>query len=317
MFETFADKLAFALKALSLSRGHLAAELGVDKSVVGRWVTGAVAPSGANLAKLTALVEKRASGFTQLDWDLDGVEFARAFGVEPRARENGDAPRFGDGPPLLLMDQIAATTRLRGGAYEGFFRSTRPYAQGPGLFMHDQMLIRRRENGLLGYDMLSGGVRVEGWALLLQNQLFSIGSEMTSGSLVFGIINGVSTLKAGRLDGLLLYCALDPSRTPTATAVVFDRVGDVSDNAAGDMMRLEAMDTVEAPDDGKDMEDELKTHLARDFGPSELAAGGDWLLRMPLFRSLSGGVGQRKWDVESPAVASGEGAPAFNPSACG
>jgi hypothetical protein len=294
MFESFAEKLAFALKALSLSRGHLAAELGVDKSVVGRWVTGAVTPSGANLAKLTALVERRASGFTQLDWDLQGDDFARAFGVEPRGRENGGAPQFGDGPPLLLMDQVAATTRLRGGAYEGFFRSTRPYAQGPGLYMHDQMLIRRRENGLLGYYMLSGGVRVEGWALLLQNQLFSIGTEMTSGSLVFGIINGISTLKAGRLDGLLLYCALDPSRTPTATAVVFDRLGDVSDDEEADMARLEAMDNSDAAEDGEDLDAGLKAHLARDFGPSELAAGGDWLLRMPLSRSLSAGMGPRQ-----------------------
>ena len=35
-----APKLEFVLKALSMSRGRLAAQLGVDKSAVGRWVTG-------------------------------------------------------------------------------------------------------------------------------------------------------------------------------------------------------------------------------------------------------------------------------------
>mgnify|MGYP000007444798 CR=1 FL=1 len=42
-------------------RGRLAADLGVDKSVVGRWATGAVRPSDHNLSRLTALA-RRAGG---------------------------------------------------------------------------------------------------------------------------------------------------------------------------------------------------------------------------------------------------------------
>jgi hypothetical protein len=34
LVESFADKLSFVMKALSLSRGRLGAELGVDKSIV-------------------------------------------------------------------------------------------------------------------------------------------------------------------------------------------------------------------------------------------------------------------------------------------
>ena len=37
MSEPFSARLALALKALSLSRGRLAADLAVDKSVVSRW----------------------------------------------------------------------------------------------------------------------------------------------------------------------------------------------------------------------------------------------------------------------------------------
>ncbi len=69
MPQTFAAKLEFALKVLSMSRGRLAAEVGVDKSVVGRWVRGAVRPSADDLARLTALVAERAPGVTVLDWD--------------------------------------------------------------------------------------------------------------------------------------------------------------------------------------------------------------------------------------------------------
>jgi hypothetical protein len=49
----FPAKLDLVMKALSFSRGRLAADLGVDKSVVARWATGAVSPSDHNLAALT------------------------------------------------------------------------------------------------------------------------------------------------------------------------------------------------------------------------------------------------------------------------
>jgi hypothetical protein len=34
----------------------------------------------------------------------------------------------------------------------------------------------------------------------------------------------------------------------------------------------------------------LARHLVRDIGPASLAAGGDWLLAMPIARSLSRGL---------------------------
>ena len=53
MSELFSEKLSFVLKALSLSRGALASELNVDKSLVGRWARGSVTPSRQNLARLS------------------------------------------------------------------------------------------------------------------------------------------------------------------------------------------------------------------------------------------------------------------------
>jgi transcriptional regulator with XRE-family HTH domain len=284
------EKLAFALKALSLSRIQLAAELGVDKSVVGRWVTGAVAPSAHNLAKLTALVAQRSPGFSVLDWERDLPGLAVALGVRSNDLQANGANVFGDGLSLALLDQSAAITRMRGGAYEGFFRSLRPYAQAPGKFIRDHIMVRPRPNGLLSFDMLTGGVAVEGWVMLLQNQLFCIGTEMTSGSVVFAIYNGVSTLKAGRLDGIILSCALDPARTPTATAVVIDRIGDLTGDEACDracLADLASVDPVAAEDQ---LDPLLVAHLLRDIGPAEMARGGDLLLRVPLVRSLSRGL---------------------------
>jgi transcriptional regulator with XRE-family HTH domain len=290
MSECLSAKLEFVLKALSLSRIQLAAELGVDKSVVGRWVTGAVRPSAHNLSRLTALIAGRVPGFNLLDWDRDQAGLASVLGVDMGAGRGVGAPVYGDGLPLQLLDQIASTTRLRGGAYEGLFRTVRPYAQAPGKFIHDHILIRRQPNELLRYDMLTGGVAVQGWVLLLQNQVFCMGSELTSGSIAFAIFNGVNTLQAGRLDGIILNCALDPGRTPTATAVVIDRVGELTDDPKADYARLQSLasDDPVAPEGS--VAPDMAAHLLREIGPAQLALGGDLLLRMPLTRSLSRGT---------------------------
>src|ERR1700761_1755079 len=145
MTTTLAAKLDFVLKALSMSRGHLAAELGVDKSAAGRWVSGAATPSAYNLSQLTTLVAQRVPGFTSLDWerDLDGL--AEVLGVSPPGGARGtQAARLALNIPLL--EESHATARLRGRAYEGFYRTTRPYAQHPEAFIHDYVMIRFDED---------------------------------------------------------------------------------------------------------------------------------------------------------------------------
>jgi hypothetical protein len=290
MTSPLADKLDFALKALSMSRGRMAAELGVDKSAVGRWVSGAAAPSAHNMSQLTAVVAARAPGFTALDWERDLEGLAEAIGVAPPGPRRAAAP---PAPSLTipLLAESLDTLRRRRTAYQGFYRSTRPYAQYPGQFVHDQVLLREDPSGFLKMAMICAGVRVEGQAMLLQNQLFFAGAELTSGAFVFSILNGVSTVQAGVIDGIVLYCALDPGRTPTATAAVFERTGDVSGDAQADDARLLALSEAEdyvateasAPE-------AIRDYLVRDLGPAQMGGGGDWLLQMPLIRSLARGL---------------------------
>src|SRR3712207_6254577 len=52
----FAERFCLALKAIGYSRGKAASRLGVDKSLVGRWASGAVHPNEHNLSKITALI---------------------------------------------------------------------------------------------------------------------------------------------------------------------------------------------------------------------------------------------------------------------
>ncbi len=66
-----ADKLNLVMKALAVSRGQLASQLAVDKSIVSRWVSGANSLSGENLNLLTRWVSARVPGFTGLHCEGD------------------------------------------------------------------------------------------------------------------------------------------------------------------------------------------------------------------------------------------------------
>ncbi len=293
MSETFSAKLDLVLKALSISRGRLAADLGVDKSVVGRWVTGAVKPSSHNLSSLTALVAGRVPGFKTLDWDRSFADLADMMGADPSAVPGLEA-REPAGLPLAIAEHILATTALRGSAYEGFFRSTRPYVLNPGRFVHDHAMVRLDPTGYLSLRMGTAGTVVEGWVLTLHNQLFTIAADVTSGAMLFGIFYGVATPRADVIDGLMLGPALDVARTPTACAIIFERVGDLTGDAEADdatFAELAGRDPV-APEGS--ISEAMRTHLLRDIGPERNALGGDMLLRLPLDRSLSRGPGYQE-----------------------
>lgn len=291
MSVAFHTKLSFVLKALSLSRGALAAELGVDKSVIGRWASGTVRPSAHNLARLSELVAARRPGFTALDWERPIGSLAVLIGADPETVAGSTAPTMVEMLPLPLLNYSRATTALRASAYEGFYRSTRAYAEQPGSFLHDHLMIRRGANGFLGYEMINGAVRVEGWILLLQHQLFVIGAELTSGAFAYAILNGVSTARAGRLDGLILYCAMDPTRTPTAAPILLERIGDLSGDAPADDARFAGYAKLSPLATPGEVPEDIVSHLTRDIGPSQLAIGGDFLLQSPSARSLSSSVG--------------------------
>lgn len=289
MSEPFSAKLALALKALSLSRGRLAADLGVDKSVVGRWVTGAAEPSGHNLSRLTGLIAGRVPGFNALDWDRELPDFAARLGADPVAAGVASPNSLLQALPLPLLDQIRATTALRGAAYEGFFRSTRPFVQNPGRYIHDHGMVRMGDQGLLALRMGTGGQVVQGWMLPMQNQLFVIASDLTSGALVFGIFHGVPAAKAQVVDGLILGAALDPGRTPTASVMMFERIGDLSGDPAADDARFEELAASNPVVAEGSLPEAILAHLTPDVGPTAWGLGGDWQLRMPLARSLARG----------------------------
>lgn len=279
---SFSTNLRLVLKALSMSRGRLASELGVDKSLVGRWASGAVSPSAHNLERLTHLIAERRAGFTLLDWEREPADLAEMFGVAAPAQASRFAPLVVPG-----LDTARIMTEVRGAAYEGFWRVTRPAVVAPGRFCHDHGLIRRGKTGLLEFRLGNPDFRFIGWALPLEGQLFCIASDPFETMPNFLIVNGVPMPKADLLDGIILT-ALNALRLPAAYPIILERIGDLSGDADSD--EAHAAELMAANDQfpaDEAVPEHIREHLLRDIGPAAAANGGNMLLTASLTSILS------------------------------
>ncbi len=287
---SFATKLDLILKALSITRGRAAAEIGVDKPLVGRWVSGAVHPSARNLERLTVWIAGYHAGFSLLDWDVDIAELANRFGVTaPRAvrlRPNVVLE------PLLaapLIEETRDNVARRGWAYEGFWRSTRPSALFPGKFMREHLMISCNGGGAMLMSLGAVKIRLDGYAVLFDNQMFAFVADSENTNLVFAILNLVARLKAEVLDGLTLTRLADSSGSPVAEPVLLERVGDLSGNEDADRATFEALCAQSTVIAGEAVPDDVRRHLCRDFGPTAFANGGEMLLIMRAAESMARG----------------------------
>jgi hypothetical protein len=302
----FGEKLELVLKVLSMSRAQLAATLAVDKSLVGRWVAGAVTPSAHNMANLTRFVASKRAGFTMLDWDQEMDGFAAFFGVRrPKPVVAAAAAEPLDGLPLQIMDAIRAATAARAADMECFFRTTRPSQDWPGRFLHDQGMLRVDANGLLEVRMGVRETAFRGWLLPVNGQFFCIATDGATGAMVFAVFSCAPAGRVQRLDGIMLGRVGETEPGIGASPIVLDRIGDLSGDREADEHRYrEHLGRDPLAPEGS-VPHEVAAHLVRDIGPSQLAAGGDWLLHMPLARSLSRSMDSRAEGRSTPKAADG------------
>lgn len=284
----FGAKLELALKRHSMSRAQLASALNVDKSLVGRWVAGSVTPSAHNLTRLTRHFAVLQPGFTMLDWDRDIGDFAALLGA-PMPSAVTPTPGAGalDGFPLAIMGQIREATARTARDLECFFRTTRPAEAAPGRFLHDQGILRLHANGLLEVRM---GVRetvYQGWLFPVRGQLFCIATDAVNGALVFAIFSSAPTGRIQRLDGVTLGSSSGSLPGLAAAPIVLDRIADLSGDPEADDHRYLQMLTNDPLAPEGSIPPEVLAQLSQDFGPSHLATGGEWLLKIPLHRSLA------------------------------
>jgi len=289
----FPPKLELALKALSISRGRLSVLLGVDKSVVSRWLSGANSPTGHNLSNLTTLVSERRSGFTMLDWECDLPRLAAKLGVGETSGAGAPAAEPAAWLPPRVLSEAVATTAVRGDAYEGFWRTTRISNEFPGRFVHDRILIRKSGNGILSFRLGVVDMRFEGWACLNQTQVFAFGVDEPTGVFIFVILNAVLRHRADVMDGLSLTLLRNAGGAPVAGAVLMERTGQLTGDEAADDARYEASISPDPLAPEGSIPEGVRAHLFRNIGPSALAAGGDALLMMSFAQSWSRGSDAR------------------------
>lgn len=297
----FADRLTFVLKALSLSRGRLAADIGVDKSLVGRWCAGLVHPSAHSLERLTQHIAERQPGFTALDWDAELPLLAERFGVA--VLPSVAASPLDGWLPQPMLDSAAAATLARGPSYEGLWRVTRPSAEVPGHFIHDHVLLRLRDDGVLGFTLGVMDIRFTGFSLPLQHQLFSIATDVTTGTFVFGIFNGVTRSRAEVIDGVVLTCMRDAGSTPVASKCLLTRIADLSDDPAADDTRFAELAAGYPLSAAADVPAHIRDHLWHECGPASLAAGGEAMMMMRFATSMSRGPAYEDQRDRQPVLA--------------
>lgn len=226
-------KLELVMKVLSVSRSGLAAAVGVDKSVAGRWVSGKVTPSAHNLARISQFVAQHRPGFTMLDWERGLDDFAAYIG----ARTAGSGGASNTIWPLL-PEKLAKEARHAAAsatkAYEGFWRTTRPSSDLPGQFLHDVSIVRRDDQGFLKFISGVEGFYYEGSTVMIQQQLYYFAADDTFGAISFGILNGVPRGRAEVIEGVILTTLRDAGASPTASSFIMHRIDDLSDDADAD-----------------------------------------------------------------------------------
>jgi transcriptional regulator with XRE-family HTH domain len=279
---SFASRLVLTLKAMSMTRGQLASALSVDKSLVGRWASGKVMPSAHNLSLLTQFFARSFPGFSLLVWDYEAPAFAAVIGV------GAPEPAQSLSLPLAMpLPSGAVTASIR--AYEGIWRITTSagLADQPDLFLHGYTILRMHPDGYLSSKAGMFDLLVDGWTMLVGQQLFSAFNDQVSGRVHFTIMNGVIGGKPGLMDGIGLSCRGELGGVIVSWALVTERVADLTDDPAADLARFMSFVELSPVAEPQSVPERVRHHLVRDVGPRAAAAGGDLLLYMRALDSMA------------------------------
>jgi hypothetical protein len=125
----------------------------------------------------------------------------------------------------------------------------------------------------------------DGWIMPHQSLVNSIVTDRRSGALLFGMFHNRPVSRIDMLDGLVLIPGADMGRSPTACAMMCERIGELSGDVATDEARYAESTAQPQALAADDVPEDIRDHLVRDFGPSPMAQAGEWLLGLALSRS--------------------------------
>ena len=296
--EDFAAKLALVRQQLDWSRAKLAQQVGIDKSLAGRWTKGASRPTANSLARLTSAVAQAIPGLKSDEWHLSIEQFALRVGADPataaRAAAKGHDARMTIGglkfPPLAEWGQPYL------GLWAGFYQSV----ANKGMLRLFALRVFISDLGLR-CEATEGNFKGEGPVIATRAHLqclFDLGPSYDR--LGHCMFHGVHALRAAVIDGLVCIIAGDSGGTPTAAPIVVYRVDeDPLDETAAHMDALgAAINQIHGRADAEAARSGDKTAIMRELAPPEVfravtpvvGHGPDHVLRVPATRSLAAGT---------------------------
>jgi hypothetical protein len=226
-------KLDFALKQANMSKGRLAADAHVDKSLVGRWARGLIVPSEHNLTVVTEILARKFPGFNLASWHWPMEAFAASLGgALAFDRPRPPAPAAAAAPAANFLarsftESLATMTGERRsclGIYLGFRHSL----SMAGRLICDVYVVWREGEAVL-FKQLGVAFGHAGPVCVLRSQVYLIGDDINViNGIFFALLIGVFGGRAVRMDGLIMTVAGGIRvNTPSATAIVLQRIADL------------------------------------------------------------------------------------------
>lgn len=230
----FGERLNLALKTVNLSPAGLGAAVGVDKSVVSRWLAGKVRPSGHNLTRIAIEIARHRPGFTTLAFDGPDGAFLQALNLAPPLAPplatSLDAAALPHASALPVPYDLVNTSRnevlRRGDEYFGHYDAYYWSFTQPGRIARLAVLLRPAL-GLIEMRYGARGFEFRGWALLLQNRLYVQLAEMRHDAMLYMVTNAGQQPQARLITGIILGPS-DGNLMPTASGLVLARAGGIS-----------------------------------------------------------------------------------------
>lgn len=271
----FAGKLRLAMARANLSRAQLAQAVGVDKSVVPRWLNGAQAPSDHSLTTLTAALARTIEGFGRTDWDQPSARFASRLGIAaPVPVPVAEAPMASGFPFPRILAATAGAVAHAESLYCGLWVLVFPAPTDRGRIFPVAMRIRREPGAPhLEIEYLNR-VMVDnhGPAFVYQNRLCGVFESRLRANVGLFQFHGTALDQALVLDGMLASQSV--SGRPFAVRALAFRLGGPADDAALDAT-IRRCAEIYAPD----LESRLPPALVDVFRrTAEPGAGGNWLV---------------------------------------
>lgn len=227
--EDFAGRLRLALKQANISPAALGAAVGVDKSVVSRWIAGRVRPTQHNLSRIAGVLARSLPGFTVLAFEEPAATFRSLVQPVALAADEGQSLPI----PFGLLDASRRETGRRGVEYFGsYLMYYRAFSQ-PDRVARMAMMLRPAD-GLIEARYGAEGFAFQGWALLLLNRMYIVFAEERFEAMAFLVLNAGQQPKARFVTGILSGPA-EGMLVPTASPVVLVRQRDLTGDAGADL----------------------------------------------------------------------------------